>query len=98
MKELNFIRDQIVRIADPTRIYLFGSYAKGTQRPESDFDICIVARTKNKRQLLTELYFRVEADHPIDFLLYTPEEWEECLKDELSFAHQLSREGVLLYG
>ena len=92
------IRDQIVRIADPSRIYLFGSYAKGTQRPESDFDICIVASTENKRQLLTELYFRVESEHPIDFLLYTPEEWESCLADELSFAYQVSREGVLLYG
>lgn len=98
MEELDYIRDQIVAIADPTFIYLFGSQAKGTARPESDIDLCIVARTSHKRRLLTELYFQVDADIPIDFLLYTPEEWERCLEDEHSFANVIRREGVLLYG
>ncbi len=98
MENLDQIRDQIIEIADPTLIYLFGSLAKGTARPESDIDLCIVARTDHKRRLLTELYFQVDAERPIDFLLYTPEEWERCLQDEHSFATVISREGVLLYG
>lgn len=98
MENLDQIRNQIVEIAEPTFIYLFGSQAKGTARPESDIDLCIVARTEHKRRLLTELYFKVEAEIPIDFLLYTPEEWEHCLADELSFANVILREGVLLYG
>ena len=56
MEELDYIRDQIVAIADPTFIYLFGSQAKGTARPESDIDLCIVARTSHKRRLFTELH------------------------------------------
>jgi len=98
MENLDAVRDQIIAIADPSRIYLFGSHAKGTAHASSDIDICIVAPTQHKRKLLTELYFRVECDTPIDFLLYTPEEWESCLADDLSFANVILREGVLLYG
>ena len=98
MEYLGQIREQIGGIADAKRIYLFGSQAKGTARPGSDIDLCIVARTEHKRRLLTELYFQVDSELPIDFLLYTPEEWEQCLADEHSFANVILREGVLLYG
>ena len=34
----------------------------------------------------------------LDFLLYTPEEWEPSVADSQSFANKLNREGVVLYG
>ncbi|MEG2096673.1 MAG: nucleotidyltransferase domain-containing protein [Pseudoflavonifractor sp.] len=98
MSELERIKAQIVAQFNPLQILLFGSQAKGTATPKSDFDICIVAKTENKRRLLTDLYCQVEAEKPIDFLLYTPEEWARCVEDKQSFAHKISREGVQLYG
>ncbi len=92
------IRDQILKLAHPQCILLFGSQAKGTARPDSDIDLCVVAHADNKRKLLTELYFGVDAERPIDFLLYTPDEWEECLRDKYSFAYMINREGVRLFG
>ena len=64
---------------------------------KSDIDLCVIASTKDKRSLLTDLYCDTESDTPIDFLLYTPEEWEHSVADSQSFANKLNREGVVLY-
>jgi predicted nucleotidyltransferase len=34
--------DDVRRFLPETRVYLFGSYAKGTQRPDSDIDIAVM--------------------------------------------------------
>ena len=98
MEKLNAIREQVIRLCDPQKILLFGSQAKGTATAKSDIDLCVIASTKDKRSLLTDLYYHTESDLPIDFLLYTPEEWERSVEDSQSFAHKLNREGVVLYG
>lgn len=98
MLNLDLLRQQIIELCAPRMILLFGSQAKGTAGKNSDVDLCVVASTSNKRELLTELYFNVEFERPLDILLYTPEEWTGSLSDPQSFAHKLNREGVLLYG
>lgn len=98
MEELQAIQEQIIQQCSPQKILLFGSRAKGTATANSDIDLCVVASTKNKRALLTDLYCDTESDTPIDFLLYTPEEWEQCVSDHQSFAYKLNREGIVLYG
>lgn len=80
------------------RIILFGSRAKGTEREQSDIDICIVAQTPNKRRLAALLSAEIECELPIDILVYTPDEWDECIKDETSFASKIIKEGMVLYG
>ena len=97
MDNLDQIRDQIIAIADPT-VYLFVCLAgKGTARPESDIDLCIVARTEHKRRLLTELYFKVDANLPIDFLLYTPEEWETAWRMNSALQTSFCARGASLW-
>ena len=98
VEKLNAIREQVIQLCDPQKILLFGSQAKGTATTKSDVDLCIIASTNDKRSLLTDLYCDTESDTPIDFLLYTPEEWERSVADSQSFAHKLNREGVVLYG
>ena len=60
--------------------------------------LCIIVDTQDKRTLLTDLYCNTESEAPIDFLLYTPEEWARSVADSRSFAYKLNREGVVLYG
>ena len=98
MEMLQAIQEQIIKLCDPQKILLFCSLAKGTSTDKSDIDLCIVASTNNKRALLTNLYCDTISDTPIDFLLYTPEEWNQSVNDHQSFAHKLNREGVVLYG
>ena len=91
------IVNQIIPFS-PLKIYLFGSHAKGTATEHSDVDLCIVINTENKRGLLADLYYEVDYDRPVDFLVYTPSEWEECVADKSSFAYKIHTEGVLIYG
>ncbi len=92
------ISAQIYKTYSPTYIYLFGSQAKGTATNKSDIDLCVVIDTENKRKLIADMYCSIVCDIPIDLLVYTPEEWKECVDDNTSFAYKIANEGVKLYG
>ena len=98
MREIESIKEQLISEFKPSQILLFGSRAKGTATATSDIDLCVVADTANKRHTLTQMYLNIETERPVDFVLYTPDEWRICLADKQSFAHKISCEGVCLYG
>jgi len=81
----------------PNKILLFGSYAKGVHHKDSDVDLCVVMETEDKRETLSNMYCDIKANLPIDFILYTPLEWDECVQDPYSLASYISKEGVVLY-
>lgn len=97
-KAVDNIVSQIVEKFKPRLVVLFGSQVKGTATDRSDIDICVVIKTDNKRKLLTEMYYEIDSEVPFDLLVYTPEEWRECIKDKSSFAYKLKTEGAVLYG
>ena len=85
------------------KIVIFGSYAKGTQREDSDIDIIIVSRDfRNKSifervELTTgigrELVKKVEK--PFDLLFYSDDEWNGGYSLVINAAKE---EGELIYG
>lgn len=97
-KEIDSIKKQIIEKYDPKEIILFGSVAKGTFREHSDIDLCIVMDTMHKRELLTNMYIDIESNIPFDLVLYTIEEWENCINDKSSFAYSIINTGVKIYG
>jgi hypothetical protein len=64
------------------RVLLFGSQATGRARPDSDYDLIIVAPCfgsipKIKRGIgLRSLYYREGGDSPLDLFCLTPEEFQ----------------------
>lgn len=64
----------------PERILLYGSYAKGTPREDSDIDIIVISedfKNKNLRERLELLGIAAgRVFEPIEALGYTPEEIE----------------------
>lgn len=95
---LNKLKEDIVNKFKPERIILFGSIANSTYNYNSDIDLCIVSDTTNKRELITNLYTKIECDMPFDILVYTNEEWEKNIQDSSSFAYKINNSGVILYG
>ena len=68
----NIVREYIadVKKAMPIdKVYLYGSYAKGSQRDDSDVDICFFSKALEKRRrldVLTELfYLKIKYDKDI---------------------------------
>lgn len=96
---LRRITRRIVEAVDPERIILFGSRAKGTAHPGSDYDLLVISdmdapprqRNRNVRTLFPRRSFSLDA------FVYTPAEFEQrkALVNHLCFyAH---RDGRVIY-
>jgi predicted nucleotidyltransferase len=95
---------RLVELAQPEVVILFGSWAEGTARPDSDVDLVVVARTEDRRQLARELYHlwheqrRALAALPTaDILVYTPRQFDEGFLVGFP-AYQATRHGVVIHG
>ena len=79
------------------RVILFGSQTSGKTRESSDVDLIIVSEERQKLQLLQSLYhewhIKQGIDVPVDFICFTPEEFERK-KGEISIVSEALREGV----
>jgi len=95
--ELKKITEQFISRYAPHKLVLFGSQAKKTAKRNSDIDLCVITETSNKRKLLTDMYINIESSKPLDLLLYTPEEWENNVSDNTSFAYLINKKGEVLY-
>ncbi|MGB9607137.1 MAG: nucleotidyltransferase domain-containing protein [bacterium] len=95
-EELNRMLPLIIK-SGVKKVILFGSLAKGVVHKGSDIDLVIVKDTK-KRFLdrLDEYYSLLSPKVATDIFVYTPEEFEEMMK-EGGFLHSALKEGKVLY-
>lgn len=79
------------------RIILFGSQVTGNMKESSDVDLIVVSMEKDKLGLLRALYhewhINQKIDLPVDFICYTPEEFEKK-KREISIVREGLEEGI----
>ena len=89
------------RIA-PERIILFGSYARGDNKKNSDIDILIIIKNlENERKITRTLYKELLKENisiPIDFLAIDYDKYNR-LKDDIGYIYKtIEQEGQILYG
>ena len=89
---------QIVEKFQPQKIILFGSYARGNPRPESDVDLLVVMETplKESRQAI-QICQQIEYRFGLDLIVRTPKSLVERLKLGDSFLQDVLTEGRVLY-
>jgi len=82
------------------KIILFGSYARGDFTKDSDVDLILVDKDFRKKNvferskgLWIEWHVKQKIGKPVDFICYTPEEFEK-LKKEVSIVSEALREGI----
>lgn len=83
------------------RIYLFGSRAKGTERPDSDYDLLLVIKdtedvNKNLRESLYDLVMDVLLDtgRLISLKIFKKEKFEKLCGLETPFIENVLKEGI----
>jgi len=83
----------------PERIILFGSRARGDGRPDSDFDLLVIAESDEPRWVRSAPLYTLLADLPaeVEILVYTPEEVREWEGVPQAFLTTAVREGKVLY-
>ncbi len=97
---LSEVVNRLVKAFDPASIWLFGSRAEGRSRPDSDFDLLLVA--KSEGGFGSEDYERVVA--PLiglgvgcDVVPCSAEDFDEAAGIKTSLIAQILRKGRSLY-
>jgi predicted nucleotidyltransferase len=98
-KLLERIVQRIVLAAQPDKIILFGSRARGDARPDSDIDILVIQDSTepgNRRD--AALYLALAGlNAPVDVITYTPEEVSDWSSVPQAFITTAVREGKVVY-
>jgi predicted nucleotidyltransferase len=90
---------RIVETAQPEKIILFGSRARGDARPNSDFDVLVIKESSEPSYRRDAPLYVALADLAVevDVLVYTPEEVAEWAQVPQAFVTTATREGKTVY-
>lgn len=82
----------------PKKIILFGSYAYGKPRPESDVDLLVVMDTPlREMQQALKIRQHVRPLFGVDIVVYTPAHLEQRIHLGDSFLKEITERGVVVY-
>ncbi len=79
-----------------TTVWLFGSWAEGTPHKDSDVDLIVVSEGfthMNFFDRCSRMYDYWEPIVPVDFICYTPKEFDER-KDQVTIVQHALRHGM----
>ena len=95
---LDEVVQRIVAVADPEKIILFGSAARGELGPDSDLDLLVVKSGVHRRKLAQSIYEKLlGVGYPVDVIVVTPEDIERY-GDAIGLIVGLAlREGRVIY-
>jgi predicted nucleotidyltransferase len=96
---IDVIVRRIVETAQPDKIILFGSRARGDARPNSDFDVLVIKESSEPRYRRSVPLYVALADVPaeVEVVVYTPEEIDEWRQVSQAFVTTAVREGTTIY-
>lgn len=96
IKELNRFSQAISKDYPLQKMILFGSQITGRATESSDVDLILVSEKFKKKRWLKRsppLYLKWHLNYPVDFLCYTPEEFERK-KNQAGLIKQAVKEGI----
>jgi predicted nucleotidyltransferase len=76
---------------------LFGSYAFGRPRPESDVDLLIVMNKDENERKSLEIRRALNANFGLDLVVYSPERLNQRIKMGDSFLQEIVEQGKVVY-
>lgn len=101
-KELQEVIRRLVINLQPEQIYLFGSYARGLQKPdESDIDLLVIVPDSDlpRHQREARSYDTLWGlTTPVDLVVLTRKEFDRTSRIRTSLASTAQSQGVLIYG
>ncbi|HAS17589.1 MAG TPA: nucleotidyltransferase domain-containing protein [Bacteroidales bacterium] len=97
--KLNEIIRRIVEVANPDKIILFGSAARGQMGPNSDLDLLVVKSGDFHRGRLTEeIYMNLfGVGQAVDIIVVTPEDIERYKDSFAVVIYPALKEGKVVY-
>ncbi|MBI2522957.1 nucleotidyltransferase domain-containing protein [Candidatus Woesearchaeota archaeon] len=96
IKKLKIFRESASKQVPINKMLFFGSYAKGKPHKWSDIDLIVVSSKFEKRKSFKrarKLYDYWDLDYPVDFLCYTPKEFNR-LKKQFTAVREATKNGI----
>jgi len=99
MRAIRAVAQRIVEHFQPEKIILFGSYAYGHPKPESDVDLLVIMDTplRTRQQRLEISRARSPRPFPLDVIVRTPRELAERIAMGDLFLAEILTRGKVLY-
>lgn len=100
---LKEMTEKIVREVNPRKVVLFGSYARGTARFDSDLDFLVIEdgpfnAQRSRRAEMTRLWMLFpDVRLSLDFLVYSAEEVAKWETSKNHVIHHAMNDGRILY-
>jgi predicted nucleotidyltransferase len=95
---LHEIIRRIVEVAQPEKIILFGSAARGDMGPNSDVDLLVVKSGGHRRQLAMQIYRHIRGvGCAVDVIVVTPEDIERYGNCPALIIEPALKEGKVVY-
>ena len=94
---IRWVVSEIAERFAPRKIVLFGSYAWGTPRPESDVDLLVVMRTRREGEQSLLIRQAIACPFGLDLIVRTPQSLARRIKLGDAFLRQIMDEGKVLY-
>ncbi len=101
--QIDEVVQAIVENYQPEKVILFGSYASGTAREDSDLDLAVIKKTSKpyfKRGGEVRMAIRKAGQIHFfskDILVFTPDEMANQKDDRYSIIHEILTTGKTLY-
>ncbi|MFH0711915.1 MAG: nucleotidyltransferase domain-containing protein [archaeon] len=100
IKKLKRFKNKISKKYGAEKIIFFGSRASGKPHEDSDVDLIIVSKKfegvssfKRSPDLYLEWHLKTDIGLPVDFLCYTPEEFDR-LKNQVTIVREAVETGI----
>ena len=99
MRAIRAVAKQIADKFHPDKIILFGSYADGKPRPESDVDLLVIMDTplRSRQQRLEISRVLSPRPFPMDVIIHTPRQVQERLAMGDLFLREITTRGKVIY-
>jgi predicted nucleotidyltransferase len=79
--------------------FVFGSVARGQERPGSDLDVCVIGSAKNREVMSALASIEAEVGRPINPIVYTQGEIRKKVADDNAFvSRMLGSEKIFVIG
>ncbi len=105
----NYIKQlkEIISKLNPYMILLFGSYAYGTPNEDSDIDLLVVTQDnfipknfEEKHEIYLDISKKIrhiKMEIAVDLIVHTLPMYKKFIKQDSSFAHEITTKGKILY-
>lgn len=95
---LQQIIERIVEVAQPEKIILFGSAARGEMGPNSDVDLLVIKTGAHRRDLAGRIYRNLHGvGEAVDVIVVTPEDIERYGESPALVIAPALKEGKVVY-